>query len=94
MVTRKKPQQNVMAYQAPGAMPMQPGMAAAQPGFPSPAPTLAPAPMPAPLPAPAPAPAPVQNPEAMNYYNGLIGQGHSAEAAASYTSQHFPGFQP
>ncbi|HJL59147.1 MAG TPA: hypothetical protein QF621_02240 [Candidatus Thalassarchaeaceae archaeon] len=94
MVTRKKPQQNVMAYQAPGAMPMQSGMAAAQPGFPSPAPTLAPAPMPAPLPAPAPAPAPVQNPEAMNYYNGLIGQGHSAEAAASYTSQHFPGFQP
>jgi hypothetical protein len=30
----------------------------------------------------------------MNYYNGLIGQGHSAEAAASYTNQHFPGFQP
>ena len=79
MVTRKKPQQNVMGYQAAGAMPVQPG-------FPSPALTPAPAPMPAPV--------PVQNPEAMNYYNGLIGQGHSAEAAASYTNQHFPGFRP
>jgi hypothetical protein len=37
--------------------------------------------------------APAANPEAMAYYQGLIGQGHDAASAQSYTQQHFPGFQ-
>jgi hypothetical protein len=36
--------------------------------------------------------APAANPEAMAYYQGLIGQGHDAASAQSYTQQHFPGF--
>ena len=44
MLTRKKPPQNVMAYQAPGAMPMQQGMAAPQQAYQAPAPAPAPAP--------------------------------------------------
>ena len=36
--------------------------------------------------------APVNDPAATDYYNGLIGQGYTAEQALQYTQQYFPGF--
>ena len=43
--------------------------------------------------APAAIAAPSANPAAMEYYNGLIAQGHDPANALAYTQQHFPGFQ-
>jgi hypothetical protein len=36
---------------------------------------------------------PVVNPDALNYYNGLISQGYPQEYALMYTQQYYPGFQ-
>ena len=35
---------------------------------------------------------PVNDPAATDYYNGLIGQGYTADQALQYTQQYFPGF--
>nr|AIF20713.1 TM2 domain-containing protein [uncultured marine group II/III euryarchaeote KM3_92_B07] len=32
--------------------------------------------------------------DAQSYYDGLIAQGHTPEAATGYTTEHFPGFVP
>jgi len=36
---------------------------------------------------------PVVNPDALNYYNGLISQNYPPEYALMYTQQYYPDFQ-